>query len=141
LNCSGGFLLDGFPRTVAQAKALGNLLESQDIELTAVFDYELPVEQIVIRLSGRRTCAGCQAVYHVTTRPPNAAGLCDHCGGKLLQRDDDRPESIKVRMEAYQKSTKPLIDFYKQLGLLVTIAADGSSEEIYERTRQLALEG
>jgi adenylate kinase len=140
LNCSGGFLLDGFPRTVAQAKALEQLLKSQDIQLTVVFDYELPLEQIITRLSGRRTCAGCQAVYHVATRPPNVAGVCDHCGGKLLQRDDDRPESIKVRMEAYQKSTKPLIDFYKQLGLLVTIAADGSSEEIYERTRQLALE-
>ncbi len=140
LNCSGGFLLDGFPRTVAQAKALEKLLETQDIGLSAVFDYELPIEQIVARLSGRRTCAGCKAVYHVTTRPPKADGVCDHCGGKLIQREDDRPESVTVRMEAYQKSTRPLIDFYKQRGLLVTIAADGSPEEIYERTRQLALE-
>jgi adenylate kinase len=140
LNCSGGFLLDGFPRTVAQAKALEKLLESQDIQLSAVFDYELPIEQIVARLSGRRTCAGCKAVYHVTTRPPKADVVCDHCGGKLIQREDDRPESVQVRMEAYQKSTRPLIDFYRQRGLLVTIAADGSPEEIYERARQLALE-
>ena len=134
LNCSGGFLLDGFPRTVAQAKALEKLLESQDIRLTAVFDYELPIEQIVARISGRRTCAKCKAVYHVATRPPKVADVCDQCGGKLLQREDDRPEAVKVRMEAYQKSTKPLIDFYQQRGLLVTIAADGSPEEIYQRT-------
>lgn len=139
LNCSGGFLLDGFPRTVAQAKALEQLLESQDIKLTAVFDYELPIEQIVARLSGRRTCAGCKAVYHVTTRPPKVAGVCDHCGGELIQREDDRPESVKVRMEAYQSSTRPLIDFYQQRGLLVTISADGSPEEIYKRTRLTAL--
>jgi adenylate kinase len=140
LNCSGGFLLDGFPRTVAQAKALEKLLDSQDIRLSAVFDYELPIEQIVARLSGRRTCAGCKSVYHVATRPPKVDDVCDHCGGKLIQREDDRPESVKVRMEAYQKSTKPLIDFYKLRGLLVTIAANGSPEEIYGRTRQLALE-
>jgi len=141
LNCSGGFLLDGFPRTAAQAKALEKLLESQDLRLSAVFDYELPIDQTVARLSGRRTCAGCNAVYHVASRPPRVAGICDHCGGKLFQREDDRPESVKVRMEAYQKSTRPLIDFYQQRGLLVTIAADGSPEEIYKRTRQLALEG
>ncbi len=139
LNCSGGFLLDGFPRTVAQAKALEKLLESQDIKLTAVFDYELPIEQIVARLSGRRTCAKCKAVYHVTTRPPQVAGICDQCGGELIQREDDRPESVKVRMEAYQHSTKPLIDFYQQRGLLVTISAAGSPEEIYKRTRLNAL--
>jgi adenylate kinase len=140
LNCSGGFLLDGFPRTVMQAKALEKLLESQDIRLSAVFDYELPIQQIVARLSGRCTCAGCKAVYHVATRPPKVAGVCDHCGGELIQREDDRAEAVKVRMEAYQKSTKPLIDFYRQRGLLVTVPAAGSPEEIYERTRQLALE-
>jgi adenylate kinase len=139
LNCSGGFLLDGFPRTVAQAKALEKLMESQDIRLSAVFDYELPIEQIVARLSGRRTCAKCKAVYHVATRLPKVAGVCDHCGGKLIQREDDRPESVKVRMAAYQKSTKPLIEFYQQRGLLVTVAADGSPEEIYQRTRLAAL--
>jgi adenylate kinase len=140
LNCSGGFLLDGFPRTVTQAKALEKLLDSQNIQLTSVFDYELPIEKIVARLSGRRTCVGCKAVYHVISRPPKADGVCDHCGGELIQREDDRPESVQVRMEAYQKSTRPLIDFYKQRGLLVTIAADGSPEEIYERTRQMTLE-
>jgi adenylate kinase len=139
LNCSGGFLLDGFPRTVAQAKALEQLLESHDIELSAVFDFELPIEQIVARISGRRTCADCKAVYHITSRPPKVADVCDQCGGKLFQREDDRPEAVKVRMEAYHHSTKPLIDFYQQRGLLITIAAEGTPEEIYKRTRLAAL--
>jgi adenylate kinase len=139
LNCSGGFLLDGFPRTVSQAKALEQLMESQDIKLTAVFDYELPIGLIVSRLSGRRTCADCKAVYHVITLPPNVADVCDRCGGKLFQREDDRPESVKVRMDVYRNSTRPLIDFYQQRGQLVTISAEGTPEEIYQRTRLAAL--
>jgi adenylate kinase len=135
LNCSGGFLLDGFPRTVAQAKSLEKLLEQHNVELTAVLNYDLPIEKIVARISGRRTCAGCKSVYHVTARPPRVAGICDHCGGELLQREDDRPELVKVRMEAYQTSTQPLINFYLQRHLLVTILAEGTPEEIYKRTR------
>jgi adenylate kinase len=139
LGCSGGFLLDGFPRTVAQAEALEKLLQSEHVELTAVFNYDLAIDKIVARISGRRTCSNCKAVYHVTTLPPKAAGVCDHCGGSLFQREDDRPESVEVRMQAYQKSTRPLIDFYEKRGLLVTIPADGSPEEIYHRTRLIAL--
>lgn len=138
LNCSGGFLLDGFPRTVAQAKALEQLLESHHIKLTAVFNYDLPIERIVARISGRRTCTSCKAVYHLTTRPPKAADTCDQCDGKLFQREDDRPEAVKVRMEAYENSTRPLIEFYQQRGLLITIEAEGSPEEIYKRTLQAA---
>jgi adenylate kinase len=140
LRCSGGFLLDGFPRTVPQAEALGRILVEQDVPLSAVLNYELPIERIVARISGRRTCAGCKAVYHVATRPPKVADLCDHCGGALFQREDDRPESVEVRMRAYQTSTRPLIDFYQRLGLLFTISAEGSPVEIYQRTRVLALE-
>ncbi len=134
LRCPGGFLLDGFPRTVAQATALGNLLKQEKLSLNAVLSYELPLEQIVARLSGRRTCPGCKAVYHVTTRAPKTAGLCDHCGGKLYQREDDRPESIRVRMEAYERSTAPLADYYRGQGLLVPVSAEGAPEEIYQRT-------
>ncbi len=139
LKCSGGFLLDGFPRTVAQAKALGQLLETHNIKLTAVFNYELPVEKLVARLSGRRTCANCKTAYHLTTRPPKFSDLCDRCGGKLFQREDDRPEAVRVRLAAYQKAVQPLLDFYQQCGLLFNISAEGSAEEVFQRTRLTAL--
>ncbi len=134
LRCEGGFLLDGFPRTVGQAEALEKLLKSQKLKLDAVLSYELPLEKIVSRLSGRRTCPGCKAVFHIEARPPKVAGICDHCGGELYQREDDRPESIRVRMEAYTKSTAPLEDFYRRRKLLVSVSAEGSPEEIFERS-------
>jgi adenylate kinase len=134
LCCGGGFLLDGFPRTTAQARALQDRLEEIDIRLDAVLSYELPLEQIVSRLSGRRTCGNCKAVYHVETRPPKMSGICDSCGSALHQREDDRPESVRVRMDVYAKSTAPLADFYQQKGLLIPISAEGTPEEIFART-------
>lgn len=137
LRCEGGFLLDGFPRTVAQAEALEKLLAGEKLKLDAVLSYELPLEQVVSRLSGRRTCPNCKAVFHIEARPPKVVGVCDHCGSKLYQREDDRPESIRVRMEAYERQTAPLTDFYRQRGLLVAISADGSPEEIFKRTLEV----
>ena len=134
LRCHGGFLLDGFPRTVAQAEALETLLSGQKVTLDAVVSYDLPLEEVVARLSGRRTCPGCKAVFHIAARPPRAEGICDHCGGKLYQREDDRPESIRVRMDAYEKSTAPLAEFYRKRDLLISVSADGSPEAIFERT-------
>lgn len=134
LKCRGGFILDGFPRTLAQAESLKRLMRDQNLSLNAVVNYELPLSEIVQRLSGRRTCRQCKSVFHVMTRPPRAEGLCDQCGGALYQREDDRPESIKVRMEAYQRSTMPLIDFYSGLGLLLPVDASGSPETICART-------
>lgn len=137
LRCTGGFLLDGFPRTVAQAEALTELLAQHDIELDAVLSYELPLETIVTRLSGRRTCEKCKAVYHLQTKPAKVDGVCDQCGGTLIQREDDLPESVKVRMAAYQSSTAPLTDYYRKRDLLVSISAEGSPEAIYQRTEKM----
>jgi adenylate kinase len=134
LRCGGGFLLDGFPRTLMQAESLRRLMENQGIELDAVLDFELPLEEIVARLSGRLTCKNCKAVFHQTQRPPKTADVCDSCGGALLQRQDDRPESVKIRLQAYEAKTAPLIDFYRQLGLLLPVSATGSPEEICART-------
>jgi adenylate kinase len=134
LRCCGGFLLDGFPRTVTQAEALDKYLVSQNIGLHAVLSYELPLAEIIARLSGRRTCPNCKAVFHIDARPPAKQGICDHCGSPLFQRDDDRPESVRVRMEAYERSTSPLTDYYRNKGLLISIAADGSPEEIVNRS-------
>jgi adenylate kinase len=134
LRCGGGFLLDGFPRTVKQAEALQLILKEESLALDGVLDYELPTDEVVKRLSGRRTCAGCKAVFHVLTLPPKQEGVCDHCGGQLYQREDDRPESIRVRLEAYARSTSPLTDYYRKLGRLVPISATGSPEEIFGRT-------
>jgi adenylate kinase len=113
---------------------LEKLLKGEKLKLDAVLSYDLPLEQVVSRLSGRRTCPGCKAVFHVETRPPKVEDVCDHCGGKLYQREDDRPESIRVRMEAYERSTAPLTDFYRRRNLLLSIPADGSPEQIFKRT-------
>jgi adenylate kinase len=133
-HCGGGFILDGFPRTLHQAHSLNELLENEGLELTAIVNYELPVVEIIARLSGRQTCAQCKSVFHATERPSRVKGICDRCGSKLFQREDDRPESIKIRMEVYEQSTAPLIEFYRSLGLLLPVAARGTPEEICEKT-------
>jgi adenylate kinase len=134
LHCRGGFLLDGFPRTIAQAESLRQLMEHQGLSLTAVINYELPLREIVARLSGRRTCEKCKTVCHLTERPPKVSGMCDRCGGTLFQREDDRPASIEVRLEAYDRCTVPLIEFYRKLDLLLPVSASGAPETICERT-------
>ncbi len=134
LRCGGGFLLDGFPRTVAQARALEDLLASQNVKLDAVLDYKLPRKAILARLSGRRICSDCKAVFHVESLPPKVAGVCDHCGGTLFQREDDRPESIRVRLDAYVKNAAPLKQFYRRRHLLVVVAAGGTPDETFARS-------
>lgn len=134
LRCGGGFILDGFPRTLSQAESLRKLMEDERLALSAVVSYDLPASEIVARLGGRRTCEQCKTVFHVTERPPKVEGVCDRCGGKLFQREDDRPESIEMRLEVYDRSTAPLIEFYKDLGLLTSVEATGTPDEICART-------
>jgi adenylate kinase len=134
LQGTSGFILDGFPRTLAQAVLLKQLLDDQGLALSAVIHYQLATDAIVARLGGRRNCLGCKAVYHVTERPAKTPGRCDRCQEELVQREDDRPESIQVRLEAYQRSTQPLIDFYRKSGLLLEVAAEGTPLEICQKT-------
>jgi adenylate kinase len=134
LHCQGGFVLDGFPRTLGQAGALSQLVEKENPTLRAVVDYELRVAEIVSRLGGRRICEKCKAVFHGPRQPSRSEGICEACGGRLYQREDDRPESVKPPLEVYENSTEPLIKFYSHLGLLVPVAATGSPEEICART-------
>jgi adenylate kinase len=134
LQCHGGFLLDGFPRKITQAMALDELMIEQGLALDHVIQYQLPLEEIVDRLSGRRICLACQRVYHIATCRSQVAGVCDQCGGKLVQREDDRPESIRVRMRAYGESASPLAQYYERAGKLVTISASGTPQEILQRT-------
>jgi adenylate kinase len=113
------------------------MLAELGVRLDGVLDFRLPIEEIVERLSGRRTCSGCKAVFHVTGRPSQVEGVCDHCGGELVQREDDRPESVRVRMDAYQRSTAPLTDYFRRRGLLIEIDAHGTPQEIFARTLAL----
>lgn len=134
LRCVGGFLLDGFPRTLVQAEALERILAENDSALDAVLSYKLPLKQIVARLSGRRTCPNCNRTFHLAALPPKRAEICDDCGVKLFQRHDDRPETIRTRLEAYENSTVPLTDFYRRKGLLVSISAGATPAATFERT-------
>ncbi|MFA5266169.1 MAG: nucleoside monophosphate kinase, partial [Opitutaceae bacterium] len=127
-------LLDGFPRTVVQAEALGSLLRNEGIGLDGVISYELPVEKIVNRIAGRRVCSKCKHSYHITDLPPKVAGVCDLCGGSLYQRDDDHSEAVRVRLAVYEKSTSPLIKYYEVKGLLFHIACADRPEETFKRS-------
>lgn len=136
LRCRGGFLLDGIPRTLGQAEALEQLLDELNVSLDAVLCYEMPLEAIVDRLAGRRTCSECKAVYHVRALPPASEGICDRCAGPLVQRDDDLPEAVRVRMRAYSETTGPLTDFYAERNKLIRVSAKGRPDEVFRRTIQ-----
>ncbi|MGK4581299.1 adenylate kinase [Kitasatospora sp. HPMI-4] len=133
-DAANGFLLDGFPRNLGQAKALDEFLAEQGIGLDGVLDLEVPEEEVVKRIAGRRLCRKDGAhVFHVVYNPPAAEGVCDECGGELYQRSDDTEAAVRVRLEEYHSKTEPIIGYYGDQGLLVTISALGKVDEVTER--------
>jgi adenylate kinase len=132
-DAEAGFLLDGFPRNVAQTGELDDILREIGTKLSVVLDLDVDHDEVVLRLSGRRTCKKCGHVWHVEYDPPTAAGVCDRCDGELYHRDDDYPETVRHRLEVYATQTAPLIAFYEGRGQLVVIDALGTVEDVTER--------
>jgi adenylate kinase len=136
-DAKGGFLLDGFPRNVSQAVALDESLKAEGQQLDGVLDLEVPEDEVVKRIAGRRTCRNDSShVFHVTYSPPAQAGVCDVCGGELYQRGDDTEETVRRRLEVYHSETEPIIDHYKAQGLVVTISALGKVDEVTKRAME-----
>jgi len=125
-DCARGFLLDGFPRTIPQAEALNVLLDKLGIKLDFAVELDVPRDVILDRLTTRRTCTSCGAIYNVKSKPPKVEGVCDECGGSVVQRDDETEEAISNRLDVYNEKTAPLVDFYKKEGNLVSINATSS---------------
>ena len=128
-----GFILDGFPRTVAQAEALGGLLKDLKRSLNGVINLEVPEAELLERLTGRRTCGACGTGYHLRFSPPKQAGLCDRCGEALIQREDDQEATIRRRLKVYHEQTAPLVAYYEREGLLRSFTGVGSTEEVFGR--------
>lgn len=141
-DAANGFLLDGFPRNVSQAEALDELLEAENMQLDAVLDLEVPEDEVVKRIAGRRICRNDSShVFHVTYKQPAKEGVCDVCGGELYQRDDDSEETVRKRLEVYHTQTEPIIDYYKAQGLVVTISALGKVEDVTARAMEALKRG
>ncbi|WP_292485655.1 adenylate kinase [Methanohalobium sp.] len=134
-DCENGYILDGYPRTVNQADALEDILNKLEKPLEVVLNIEVPEGELITRLSGRRICSNCGANYHLKFSPPENDGICDVCGGKLYQRDDDKEEVIKQRLDTYNNQTAPLIDYYKRKDILVNIDGTGNVEDVFEEIR------
>ena len=132
-DATDGFLLDGFPRNVAQAGELDGMLDDIGATLTVVLDLDVDHDEVVRRLSGRRTCKNCGHVWHVEFDPPTSEGICDKCGGMLYHRDDDFPDTVRHRLEVYAEQTAPLVEFYDARSQLVAINAQGTVEDVTER--------
>jgi len=133
-----GFILDGFPRTIAQAEALARLLKDLRQTLDTVVYFDVSEPELLRRLTGRRVCRACGHSYHLTSNPPKRAGVCDACGGELYQRDDDAEATVRNRLEVYRRQTAPLLDYYRQRNLLVTVSGEGPLETIRNAIRAAA---
>jgi adenylate kinase len=134
-DAADGFLLDGFPRTLPQATALDKLLADLGVGLDVVLELIVDSDEVIRRLSGRRTCRSCGKIWHEVFDPPSREGVCDRCGGELYQRDDDKPETVAERLRVYARDTAPLVDFYGAQGKLVGIDATGPVEDVTERAK------
>ena len=125
-DCMKGFILDGFPRTIPQAEALDYALNNQNEKIDCAINVDVPEENIITRMSGRRACVGCGATYHIVYNPTKVEGICDTCGQNLILREDDKPETVKKRLDVYHEQTQPLIDHYNAKGVLLTV--DGTQD-------------
>jgi adenylate kinase len=132
-DCKKGYILDGFPRNTAQAEALDKMLASLNMQLTAALSVDVPFEDLMKRLTGRRTCKACGQMYNIYFKPPAKEGVCDKCSGELFQRDDDKETTIKKRLEVYNAQTAPLIDYYGKKGIVKSVSGTGSIDDIFKK--------
>lgn len=131
-DCAAGYVLDGFPRTIPQAEALTRALEANGDSIDYAVNVEVPDENIISRMSGRRACLACGATYHIVHIPTKAEGICDRCGEKLVLRDDDKPETVQKRLDVYHSQTQPLIEYYTDQGKLAEVDGTAPMEDVFE---------
>ena len=136
-DCADGYVLDGFPRTIPQAQVLEDALARQGEKIDYAVNVDVPDENIVRRMSGRRACLKCGATYHVEHIPPKAEGICDTCGSELVLRDDDRPETVQNRLKVYHDQTQPLIDFYTARGVLKTVDGTADMQDVFSAITEI----
>jgi len=131
-DCKEGYILDGFPRTIPQAEALTNALNAIDENMEYAINIEIPDDNIIRRMSGRRACVGCGATYHLVYNPPKVENICDVCGDKLILREDDKPETVKKRLDVYHNQTQPLIDYYEKQNILREVDGTKNMDEVFK---------